>query len=289
MTNRSYGAQNMVGQLRKVMLRTPDAAFYQADPIRWHYTAQPQQSAALAEHAALCDTLRRAGVEVLMHDTPLPDHADAIFCFDPAIVTNHGAILLHMGKPLRVGEEAALGQSMQRHGIPILGQLTGDARAEGGDTMWVDEQTLMIGVGFRTNYEAVRQIRAMLAPHGVNVIAYDLPYYTGPEACLHLLSFISMVDHDMAVVHLPLMPTAMYQELKRRNMTLIEIPASEYDSMATNVLAIAPKVCLMLDCNPITARLLSQAGCEVQTYRGNEISLKAEGGPTCLTRPLLRD
>jgi N-dimethylarginine dimethylaminohydrolase len=129
----------------------------------------------------------------------------------------------------------------------------------------------------------------MLAPHGVNVIAYDLPYYTGPEACLHLLSFISMVDHDMAVVHLPLMPTAMYQELKRRKMTLIEIPASEYDSMATNVLAIAPKVCLMLDCNPITAGLLSQAGCEVQTYRGNEISLKAEGGPTCLTRPLLRD
>jgi N-dimethylarginine dimethylaminohydrolase len=106
---------------------------------------------------------------------------------------------------------------------------------------------------------------------------------------LHLLSFISMVDHDMAVVHLPLMPTAMYQELKRRNMKLIEIPASEYDSMATNVLAIAPKVCLMLDVNPITARLLSEAGCEVQTYRGNEISLKAEGGPTCLTRPLLRD
>ena len=289
MTTRTYGAQNMVSQLRKVMLRTPDAAFYGADPQRWHYTSQPDQAGALAEHAALCDTLRKAGVEVIMHDAPLADHADAIFCFDPAIVTNHGAILLHMGKPLRRGEEAAIGASMQNAGIPILGQLTGDARADGGDTMWVDDHTLMIGVGFRTNYEAVRQIREMLAPKGVEVISYDLPYYTGPEACLHLLSFISMVDHDMAVVHLPLMPTAMYQELKRRNMKLIEIPASEYDTMATNVLAIAPKVCLMLDANPITARLLSEAGCEVQTSRGNEISLKAEGGPTCLTRPLLRD
>jgi len=286
MSSRTYGAQNMVSQLRKVMLRTPEAAFYEADPQRWHYTSRPDRDGALAEHATLCDTLRKAGVEVVMHDAPLADHADAIFCFDPAIVTNHGAILLHMGKPLRVGEEAAIGVSMQKAGIPILGQLTGDARAEGGDTMWIDEQTLMIGVGFRTNYEAVRQIRDMLAPKGVTVISYDLPYYTGPEACLHLLSFISMVDHDMAVVHLPLMPTAMYQELKRRNMKLIEIPASEYDSMATNVLAIAPKVCLMLDVNPITARLLSEAGCEVQTYRGNEISLKAEGGPNVSDSPV---
>lgn len=289
MIARTFGAQNMVSQLRKVMLRTPDQAFYGADPLRWHYTSQPDKAGALEEHADLCDTLRRAGVEVIMHDTTLPDHADAIFCFDPAIVTNYGAIILHMGKPLRVGEEDAIAQSMQKAGIPILGRLTGSARAEGGDTMWVDDNTLMIGVGFRTNYEAVRQIREMLTPHGVEVISYDLPYYTGPEACLHLLSFISMVDHNMAVVHLPLMPTAMYQELKRRNFTLIEIPASEYDTMATNVLAIAPKVCLMLDANPITAGLLADAGCEVLTYRGNEISLKAEGGPTCLTRPILRD
>ncbi|NBU63515.1 MAG: amidinotransferase [Chloroflexia bacterium] len=286
---RTYGAQNMVSQLRKVMLRTPDAAFYHADPLRWHYTTRPNQSEALAEHAALCDTLRKAGVEVIMHDAPLADHADAIFCFDPAIVTDYGAILLQMGKSLRVGEEAAIGASMQKNGIPILGTLNGDARAEGGDMIWLDNQTLAVGLGFRTNAAAVSQLKAMLEPKGVTVLAYDLPYYTGPEACLHLLSFISMVDHDMAVVHLPLMPTGFYQELKRRNMKLIEIPASEYDSMATNVLAIAPKVCLMLDCNPITARLLADAGCEVQTYRGNEISLKAEGGPTCLTRPLLRD
>lgn len=289
MTTRSYGAQNMVSQLRKVMLRTPEPAFYNADPARWHYTARPDQIGSLAEHAALCDTLRKAGVEVIMHDAALADHADAIFCFDPAIVTDYGAILLHMGKPLRVGEEAALGTSMQKNGIPILGTLTGDARAEGGDMIWLDKHTLAVGLGFRTNAVAVSQLKALLAPKGITVLSYDLPYYTGPDACLHLLSFISLVDHDMAVVHLPLMPTGFYQELKRRNMKLIEIPASEYDSMATNVLAIAPKVCLMLDCNPITARLLADAGCEVQTYRGNEISLKAEGGPTCLTRPLLRD
>ena len=289
MTTRSYGAQHMVTQLRKVMLRTPDAAFYGADAERWHYTSQPDKAGALAEHAALCDTLRKAGVEVIMHDTALPDHADAIFCFDPVIVTDKGAILLAMGKKLREGEEEAIGKSLVKAGIPILGRLTGSAKAEGGDMLWLDHHTLAIGLGFRTNHEAVRQLKLLLEPIGVTVLAYDLPYFTGPEACLHLLSLISLVDHDLAVVHLPLMPTAFYQELVRRNIRMIEVPAHEFDTMATNVLAIAPKVCLMLDCNPITARMLADAGCEVQTYQGNQISLKAEGGPTCLTRPILRD
>jgi dimethylargininase len=129
MTTRSYGAQHMVTQLRKVMLRTPDAAFYGADAERWHYTSQPEKAGALAEHAALCDTLRKAGVEVIMHDTALPDHADAIFCFDPVIVTDKGAILLAMGKKLREGEEEAIGKSLVKAGIPILGRLTGSAKA----------------------------------------------------------------------------------------------------------------------------------------------------------------
>ena len=162
-------------------------------------------------------------------------------------------------------------------------------RAEGGDLLWVDHDTLAVGLGFRTNAEALRQLREVLAGIGVKVMAVELPYYTGPEACLHLLSMISIIDYRTAVVHLPLMAVPFWQELRRRDFTLIEIPASEYDTMATNVLALAPRKCLMLEGNSLTKRLLEDADCEVLTYRGNEISLKAEGGPTCLTRPIWRE
>ena len=286
---RRYGCQDMVSPLRTVLVKRPDAAFGSADAQEWHYAARPNLSIAQQEHDALTDTLRKSGAEVIYHDEYQPDHADAIFAFDPSLVTDAGAIILSMGKEKRRGEEAAMARTYENLGIPILATLHGDARAEGGDLLWVDHDTLAVGLGFRTNAEGLRQLHEALAGIGVNVIAVELPYYTGPEACLHLLSMISIIDYRTAVVHLPLMAVPFWQELRRRDFTLIEIPASEYDTMATNVLALAPRKCLMLEGNPLTKRLLEDAGCEVMTYRGNEISLKAEGGPTCLTRPIWRE
>jgi N-dimethylarginine dimethylaminohydrolase len=285
---KSYGGQSMVAPLQRVLVRRPDEAFGQADPGAWHYAARPDLARAQEEHDALVATLRRAGAEVIYHDAPQPGRADAIFVFDPALITDQGAVILSMGKRLRRGEEAAIAACFETLGIPLLATLTGEARAEGGDMLWLDESTLAVGIGFRTNAEGVRQIRAVLEPADVTVLAYDLPYYTGPEACLHLLSLLSIVDERMAVVHPPLMPTAFWQELERRGFTLLAIPEDEFATQATNVLAIAPGQCLMLEGNPGTKRMLEQAGCEVQTYRGEEVSFKAEGGPTCLTRPLLR-
>ena len=287
-TGRAYGGQSMVAPLRRVLVRRPDLAFAAADPERWHYTARPELLAAQAEHDALVVTLRKAGAEVVAHDAPLPEHADAIFVFDPALITDAGAIILSMGKDLRRGEEAALAGRFAQLGIPVLATLQGDARAEGGDMFWLDERTLAIGLGFRTNAEGVRQIAAALRPLDVQVLPVELPYYSGAAACLHLLSLISLVDHDLAVAYPPLMAVPFWQELARRGFRLIECPEAEFATMGTNVLALAPGECLMLEGNPITQARLQAAGCEVQTYRGNEISLKAEGGPTCLTRPLLR-
>ena len=286
---RRYGCQDMVSPLRSVLVKRPDATFGSADPQAWHYTGRPNLSIAQQEHDALTDLLRKSGAEVIYHVEELPDHADAIFAFDPSLVTDAGAIILSMGKEKRRGEEAAMTRTYEKLGIPILATLYGEARAEGGDLLWLDHDTLVVGLGFRTNAEAFRQLRKALASSGVKVIAVDLPYYTGPEACLHLLSMISIIDYRTAVVYPPLMAVQFWQELRRRDFTLIEIPASEYDSMATNVLALAPRKCLMLEGNPLTKRLLENAGCEVMTYRGNEISLKAEGGPTCLTRPIWRE
>jgi N-dimethylarginine dimethylaminohydrolase len=172
----------------------------------------------------------------------------------------------------------------------VFARLEGSARAEGGDTLWLDHDTLAVGRGFRTNAEGVRQLRALLAPLGVSVLDYDLPYFTGPEACLHLLSLVSPVDIDLAVAYSPLMPTALWSELRRRGVRLLEVPEEEFMStQATNVLTVSPRRCIILDGNPVTTELLRMADCEVVTFPGAPLSLKAEGGPTCLTRPILRD
>ncbi|HKH45670.1 MAG TPA: arginine deiminase family protein [Thermoanaerobaculia bacterium] len=283
-----YGAQSMVEPLRRVLVKRPDEAFGTADPAVWNYTARPNLEEARREHDALVEILREAGVEVIDHPEPQPERADAIFVFDPVLVTDHGAVLLRMGKELRHGEEEALGRRLQEVGVPVLAALAGEATAEGGDLLWLDRQTLAVGQGFRTNAEGLRQLREILAGLDVQVLPVELPYFTGPVACLHLLSLISLVDHDLAVVYPPLLSVPFWKTLRDRGVRLIEVPEEEFPSMGPNVLALAPGRCLMLEGNPVTRRRLEEAGCEVLTYRGREISLKAEGGPTCLTRPIWR-
>jgi len=287
--NQRYGSQDMVSPLRTVLVKRPDKAFDVADPTAWHYAGKPELAAAQREHDGLVALLRAGGAEIIYHDEYLPDYADAIFAFDPALITDAGAVMLSMGKQKRRGEEAAMARRFEQIGVPILYTLHGEARAEGGDLLWVDHDTLAVGIGFRTNVEGCSQLREALSPLGVNVLPVELPYYSGPEACLHLLSLISIVDYRAAVVYPPLMAVPFWQELQRRDFTLIEIPEEEFSTMGTNVLALAPRKCLMLEGNPGSQRLLEDAGCEVVTYHGNEISLKAEGGPTCLTRPVWRE
>jgi dimethylargininase len=284
-----YGSQSMIAPLGTVLVKRPEEAFAVDDPATWHYTARPDLAIARQEHDALASMLRQAGAEVIYHDEAQPGHADAIFTFDPALVTDQGAIILSMGKQLRRGEEAAMARRFESLGIPILYTLHGDARAEGGDLLWLDHNTLAVGQGFRTNAEGLRQLREALAEIGGSVLPVELPYYTGPEACLHLLSMISIVDHNLAVLYPPLIAVPFWQELQQRNFRLIEVPEDEFAMMGTNVLALAPGKCLMLEGNPLTQKMLEEAGCDVVTYKGNEISLKAEGGPTCLTRPIWRN
>jgi dimethylargininase len=278
----------MIDPLRRVLVRRPDEAFATADPEQWHYAGRPDLEIARKEHDALVALLRRAGAEVVYHDEPQPGRADALYVYDPAIVTDRGAIILNMGKELRRGEEEPIARRLEALGIPIHYRLHGAARAEGGDLLWLDHDTLAVGLGFRTNLEGLRQLRQALASLGVTVIPVELPYHAGPDACLHLLSLISIVDCDLAVVYPPLMSVPFWQLLQARGFRIVEVPPQEFQTMGTNVLALAPRHCLMLEGNPLTRQRLEAAGCEVWTYRGEEISQKCEGGPTCLTRPILR-
>lgn len=285
-----YGAQGMVGRLRRVLMRRPGEAMAAADPDDWHYTEAIDVEEARRAHDAFADALRAWDVEVLYHEEPLPEHSDSVFVFDPALVTDRGTLVLSMGKEKRRGEEEPLARALQDCGVPVYGRLEGDARAEGGDTLWLDHDTLAVGRGFRTNAEGVRQLRGLLEPLGVTVVDFDLPFFTGPEACLHLLSLISPVDVGLAVAYPPLMPTALWSELRRRGVRLLEVPEEEFVlTQGTNVLAVAPRKVVMLEGNPVTRQLLEMADCEVVTIPGAPLSFKAEGGPTCLTRPVWRD
>jgi len=278
----------MVAPLRTVLVRRPDRYFAVSDPQPWGYTARPDLGVAQAEHDAFVAMLRDSDVDVRYHEASQPGRADAIFVHDPAIVTDRGAIVLRMGKELRRGEEGSMADAFGKMGIPILATLRPPATAEGGDLLWVHPDLLAVGQGFRTNSEGLNQLHRVLKEVGVRTEPVDLPYFRGPSACLHLMSLISLVDEDLAVIYPQLLPVPFWRHLKEEGFDFIEVPNHEFDGMAPNVLAVAPRDCIMIDGNPVTRQRLEEVGCRVRTYRGNEISRKAEGGATCLTRPILR-
>lgn len=283
-----YGAQSMVAPLKKVLVRSPDESFVVENLAKWHYTGKPILSIAKQEHQQIVGILEAEGVEVYYHQQKLPHLADSVYVHDPVIITEKGAIILRMGKTLRKGEEEAIEQSLNELGIPTLYSLHGEATAEGGDLLWLDEQTLAVGQGFRTNLQGLLQLCEALEPLGVDVIPVELPYWEGEHSCLHLQSMISLVDEKTALVNLHYLSVPFVKKLKEKGFELIEVPDEEFMSMGPNVLCIRPGVCLAIQGNPITKQRMEDAGIKVYTYKGDEISLKAEGGATCLTRPLLR-
>ena len=181
-----------------------------------------------------------------------------------------------------------MAKDMEKWGIPVLAKVDRDATAEGGDMVWLDRNTLLIGRGFRTNASGVAAMRSILEPHNIRILEFHLPYWSGPGDVLHLMSFLSMLDDDLAVVHLPLMPVPLFQLLQERGVRMIDVAPTEYDTLGCNVLALSPRSILMAQGNPITRARLEAAGCKVQEFSGKEIAYKGSGGPTCLTRPLLR-
>ncbi len=284
----TYGCQSMSAPLRTVLVRRPDASFAVSDPTAWGYTSRPDLEAAQREHDAFVAMLREGGVDIRYAEEPQPGRADSIFVHDPAIVTDEGAILLRMGKELRRGEEVSMGKAFKRLGIPILRTIRAPATAEGGDLLWVRPDLLAVGQGFRTNEEGLRQLEAVLMGLKVRTVPVHLPYFRGPAACLHLMSLISILYEDLAVIYPRLLPVPFWRRLKEEGFAFVEVPDEEFDTMAPNVLVMKPRDCIMLEGNPVTQARLEAAGSRVRTYRGNEISRKAEGGATCLTRPILR-
>jgi dimethylargininase len=281
--SRTYGAQHMSATLRRVLVRPPQ----HVDVASWRdldWRGEPDPARLAAEHDAFCSVLEDAGAEVVLADGD-PGNLDAIYAFDPALVTDEGALLLRPGKLRRRNEAEALAPALTAAGVPVWGRLAGDELAEGGDTIWLDERTLLVGRSYRTNDAGIEALRRALP--AVEVLAFDLPHLRGPGEVLHLLSLLSPLADDLAVVYLPLMPARLVEVLQHRGIKFVDVPDDEFETMGPNVLALAPRVALAVDGNAETRRRLEHAGCDVLVYEGRELS-KGDGGPTCLTRPLLR-
>ncbi len=286
-------SQSEVGTITRVIVKHARNAFQGRETIaaQWqtlNYTAAPDFARAIEEYEAFLELLRSTGCEIQLLPETQGVGLDSIYVRDAAVVCDRGVILCNMGKPQRAGEPAAMEGALRASGCTILGAIQPPGRLEGGDVAWLDERTIAVGHGYRTNDAGIAQLRSFLGDSVDEFLIVPLPHWRGVNDVFHLMSIVSPVDRDLAVVYSPLMPVPFRERLIERGMKLVEVPDEEFESMGTNVLALAPRRCVMVAGNPITRARLEAAGATVLEYAGSEISLKGGGGPTCLTRPLQR-
>ena len=285
MTDRTYGAQSMSAPLRDVLVKRPGPAFGAAFDDPAHGFLHPVDLAvARREHDAFVELLASLGPRVHVLDIELST-PDLVYPFDPLLVTDRGAIALRPGKPNRAPEPAAIESWTTAAGIPTVGRIEAPGTIEGGDTFWLRPDLLCIGRTLRTNSEGGRQLTTLI---GGDVRIFDVPYWRGRAELIHLLSVISPVADDLAVVYLPLLPVGLWELLGELGIRLVEVADEEFSTLGCNVLAVRAGVLILAEGNPRTAAALAMAGCAVHTYPATEIGLNGSGGPTCMTRPILR-
>ncbi len=290
---KTHGGQSMARPLRRVVIGSPETAGWSdaTEAARWKdlsYLHDPQPDLAIRQHGELRRLLSDAGIEIL--DLPAGDglSMDSVYAHDASFVTDHGMILMSMGKAARRGEPAYHGTFYGSIGVPVLGTIEAPGQIEGGDIVWLDDRTLLVGRGYRTNASGIEQMRTLLTPGKIEVIEAPLPHGQGPGFCLHLMSLISILDERVAIVDLPWLAVSTVELLRRKDFRLIEIDPTERDSMACNVLSLGDKKLIAIEENRRTNARLREHGFEVGTFHGSEISHNGGGGPTCLTRPILR-
>jgi dimethylargininase len=278
-----YGVTSMVAPLRRVLVRRP-ATSGDWDGAGWRV---PDPGKLVEQHEAFVALLGGLGAEVELAGA-LDGLVDSVYMHDPLVLTARGGIPLNMAKPIRAGEPGHAAEELERLGIPIVGRLDGDAFADGGDRFWLDDHTIALGLGYRTNRAGAERLQQLLAPEGVHVETYDMPHDQGPGYVLHLQSLLSAVTDDLYVIYEPLAPVRLLQDLRERGVGWIVVDHDSYVAMGCNILAVRPGVVVMVDGVPRVREELERRGIEVHTYDGSELSLKGDGGPTCLTAPLLR-
>ena len=288
-----FNCNNMVDPIKKILLNHPKNAFLNQNKINSEFKElkffdAPDYDESLNEYEAFIDILKFHNIELYFLAGNNTNTIDSIYAHDPFIISNDGAIICNMGKKNRISEIENVKIFLKNNEIPIIGEISAPGKLEGGDIVWIDKHNIAIGIGYRSNIEGAKQLGEILSDCVKNIIPVPLPHWNGPNDCLHLMSNLSPIDSNLFLVFSKLLPVQFIQYLKENKIELIEVPFKEYETMACNVLAIAPREVIMLEGNPITKNLLENENVIVHTYKGSEISLKGAGGPTCLTKPFLR-
>ncbi len=288
-----FNSHNLVNPIKKILLKHPKNAFINQEIInkqysRLNYSEAPNFNKAIFDYEKFTKLLTSFGIELYFLPKNNSTSIDSIYTHDPCVVSNNGIILCNMGKKARLPETNHIEKFFKSIEVPILGKIKTPGTLEGGDVVWIDEKTIAVGEGYRTNFEGIKQLKHLLSDQVQDVISVPIPHWNGPKDCLHLMSNLSPIDHNLYLVYSRLLPVSFIKYLLDRNIELIDVPDEEYESMGCNVLAVAPRKVIMISGNSITKQMLEKKGVKVYTYDGAEISIKGAGGPTCLTRPFLR-
>ena len=283
----------MVDPIKKILLKHPSNAFLNQRNInkqylKLNYLAAPSFNNAISDYEIFVDLLKSFDIEIYYLPKDKSTSLDSIYTHDPCVVSKKGVVICNMGKKARKPETDSMKKFFHSIEVPILGKIQSPGTLEGGDVVWINEKTIAVGEGYRTNKEGIKQLKFLLSDQVETVITVSIPHWNGPDDCLHLMSNLSPIDHDLYLVYSRLLPVSFIKYLLDQNIELIDVPDDEYESMGCNVLAIAPRKVIMISGNPKTKQLLENKGVEIHTYDGSEISIKGAGGPTCLTRPFLR-
>jgi len=289
-----FGGHSMVAPLRRVLVRRPawspeEASGDEDWEATWGYRKPPDLKKAQREHDSFTRLLRMAGVEIVNMSETHPALYDSIFTYDSSLITNAGAVILRSGKAVRREEGALVERALHRQGIPVIHHMAAPASVDGGDMLWLDERTLLVGHSYRTNPAGIQDLRRVLASIGVNVLPAPVVHWHGAGEVMHLMSLLSPLDQDLFVGYPRLLAVETMELLAERGIELVGVPADEFETLAANVLAVSPRRCIMAEGNPCTRELLEGRGVSVMTYPGRELGLNMGGGPTCLTRPILRE
>ena len=283
----------MVDPIKKILLKHPSNAFINQKKIneQYHelnYHEAPNFNKAISDYEKFVDLLESFDIEIYYLPHNKSTSLDSIYTHDPCVISNKGVIICNMGKKARLQEADSMETFFNSIEVPILGKIQSPGTLEGGDVVWINEKTIAIGEGYRTNKEGIEQLKLLLSDQVETVISVSIPHWNGPNDCLHLMSNLSPIDHNLYLIYSRLLPVSFRKYLLDQNIELIDVPDDEYASMGCNVLAVAPRKVIMISGNSKTKQLLEEKGVEIHTYDGSEISIKGAGGPTCLTRPFLR-
>ena len=288
-----FNCNNMVAPIKKILLNHPKNSFFNQKKINSEFKElnffdAPDYKESLNEYEAFINILKSHNIKLYFLERNITNTIDSIYAHDPFVISNDGAIICNMGKKNRVSEIENVKIFLKNNDIPILGEISAPGKLEGGDIVWINKHNIAVGIGYRSNIEGAKQLGEILSGSVKNIIPVPLPHWNGPSDCLHLMSNLSPIDSNLFLICSRLLPVQFIQYLEENKIKLIEVPFEEYETMACNVLALAPREVIMIEGNPVTKKLLEKENVIVHTYKGSEISLKGAGGPACLTKPFLR-